>query len=137
MDVKCYNKKCLHTWDYKGKDAKFVCCPKCRFKRLLCKCRSFFLSKSDIPTDRPTNIPNKKKESKPQYRKVIEKPKTDFIQPRKDMKEVSNFSDFHLESRKPGNRNSPIEIKEVERDLEIEVIPHDPIKHIKHMQSFF
>ena len=58
MEVKCYNKKCLHIWDYRGKDKRFICCPKCRFKRILDKCRTFFLDKSDIISDIPKNRPN-------------------------------------------------------------------------------
>ena len=71
MEVKCYNKKCLHEWDYRGETEKFVCCPKCRFKRILSKCRGFFLSKNDIPKNRPNNIPTYKKEIvQPQIEKV-------------------------------------------------------------------
>ncbi len=78
MQVKCYNKKCLHKWNYQGENKKFICCPKCRFKRMLFKCKEFYLkehTKKNIPNDRPNDIPSEKTH----YNKIIEQKQTDFI----------------------------------------------------------
>ncbi len=76
MEVKCYNKKCGYQWVYQGENKKFICCPKCRFKRLLSKCRDFFLSKNDIPNDRPNDRPN----DILLYKKEIVQPQTDKVE---------------------------------------------------------
>ena len=100
METKCYNKKCLHEWDYKGENKKFVCCPKCRFKRILSKCRSFYLeehTKNDRPTnilsDRPTNIPLN---ITPKLNIVKEKPNKSESYQKEEIKEVDNLADFNL-----------------------------------------
>lgn len=133
MKIRCYNKKCFHIWDYRGENKKFVCCPKCRFKRLLSKCRLFYSkehTKNNIQSDRPTDIPKEK----PVYKKIIKQPKTDFIGPEKKVKEFNNVSDFNRQTRK---QKDPLTIKEMSRDLIIKEIVRDPFITITNQEKLF
>ena len=32
MNLVCQNKRCKHSWNYKGKSKLYTCCPKCMHK---------------------------------------------------------------------------------------------------------
>lgn len=32
MLVKCINKKCLHSWEYRGKSKEYISCPMCYYR---------------------------------------------------------------------------------------------------------
>lgn len=127
MEVKCYNKKCLHIWFYRGKEKKFVCCPKCRFKRLLSKCRAFFLNKSDIPndiqSDRPTDI-------QPLEAPIIV---LKDLKKEKIKEEPKLYPGFKIYTDQFGEK---VGMREVKSDLIIRTIPRDPIKLLEHQESF-
>lgn len=123
MNVKCYNKKCLHEWFYRGENKKFICCPKCRFKRLLLKCKEFYQKEhtlkeviKDIPIDRPNDIP---KEGA-YYSRVIKKPQTNFIEKPKEIPKEGNLG----------------EVREIKKEETITIIPRDPTKLLDHQKSY-
>lgn len=56
MDLKCYNPKCFHTWNYLGKandDKDTLTCPKCLNKLRLGKARL-----GNLPNKELGNLPN-------------------------------------------------------------------------------
>lgn len=134
MKVKCYNKKCLHEWFYTGDNKKFICCPKCRFKRILSKCMLFYTkghTKNDIQSDRPKDIPTKNST----YKKVVKQKQTDFVVHGKKVKEFENISDFNLATQ---NKKDPLTITEIPREPSIiREIPRDPLNIIEHQENFF
>ncbi len=82
MKIKCYNKKCGHERDYKGKfteDNSLITCTKCRNKLRLGKAK--IKSEVSIPHALPhevTSLPHAESKGENSYRKTIATPKTDF-----------------------------------------------------------
>ena len=99
MQMLCY--KCNHSWNYKGKNSEgqgYITCPGCLYKIRVDKALIEPLSKQKLLT----NLPNKRILPKklpttneikplqidikgPVYRRIIEQPKTDFIQPQEEI----------------------------------------------------
>ncbi len=127
MEVKCYNKKCLHIWDYRGENKKFICCPKCRFKRILDKCRSFFLSKNDIPNDILIDRP---KDIQPQKAPII---MLKDLKEEKIKEEPKLYPGFKICVDQFGEK---VGIRKIEGIKIIRTIPRDPIKLLEHQKSF-
>ena len=60
MKLKCYNKKCLHSWSYDGKaknDMDTLTCPKCLYKLRLGKSKGNTLPNA-LPSRLPIRLPN-------------------------------------------------------------------------------
>lgn len=104
MLIKCINEKCSHEWDYKGKSTSYICCPKCSYRFKLQRgiekhSKTMLTYKRNIP-DNIVNIVPKipLKPKKNEYRKVIEKPKTEFIQEIQDYEPVIKLCEKHKRS---------------------------------------
>ncbi len=154
MLVLCY--KCKHSWNYKGKNSEgegYITCPGCLYKIRIDKAMvesssnqkllTTIPKKEILPTRILEELPTTTNEIKPLqikrpiYRKIIKQPKTDFIEPKKKIKEFDNISDFHLEVQKQEYVDSPIKVREIEGIKIIRTIPRDPIKLLEHQRSFF
>ena len=87
MEIRCTNKKCLHEWNYKGNlsdDKDYVTCPICRYKSMLKKAINgkkdtpIYHKSTDLLTDSLTYP--KKNNRQTSYKRIIEKPQTEFIE---------------------------------------------------------
>ncbi len=133
MDVKCYNKKCLYIWDYRGENKRHICCPKCRFKRILDKCIAFFLDKSDIISDIPKNRPNdilfETIKDKDGFVYLVDKKIARQFKEALEEIEPSSFQEQEQE------QESAIKILPSKFKI-IRIIPRDPIKILEHQQEY-
>lgn len=155
MDVKCYNKKCLYIWDYRGEQKRFICCPKCRFKRIFDKCRTFFLSKNDIlplknniSSDRPNDIHKRhtplRQDSLTEFEIIKD---SDGFEYHVDKSIALQFKEAHEKPEtlteetvapgiEPGSEEEPV-IKILPPKFEIiRVIPRDSVKILEYQTSF-
>lgn len=113
MEIKCYNKKCLHEFNYTGKkkeNSATITCPKCRYKLRLGKAKI----KSEIPEiplphslphDLPhevTSLPNPTSSSE-----ISEIPSLEII----EHKNICDFNLAVLEDQLIQNKFSPLKIK--------------------------
>lgn len=77
MELQCYNPKCLHLWNYKGKssnDKDTLTCPKC-------------LNKLRLGKAKLGNLPNEKQKKKQElgnlpnpYKKTLKVPETNSVE---------------------------------------------------------
>ena len=119
----CY--KCDHSWNYKGKYSEgegYITCPKCLYKIRVDKALVEGYSGQKLLT----NLPKKKLLPKRLPNKI---PTTILF----------NLSDLPEEEEEQESENelglSPA-IKIIKRDIDIRVIPYDPIKILEHQQSY-
>ncbi len=117
MLVKCINKKCPHKWDYKGKSKSYICCPKCSYRFKVHRgieehSKSMLTYSHNIPSKKD-NIVNivKEEPKRSEYVKVIEKPKTEFVE-KKEVKECKGISEFNLATI---GSEEPIKIRTIKK----------------------
>ncbi len=138
MEVKCYNKKCLYIWFYRGKNKRFICCPKCRYKRILDKCRAFFLNKNDIQkrhTQRHTsNRPNDIQLIKPKIEFETIRDQDGFVY-LVDKRIAKQFKEGFFQEEEVQEEESAIRILPSKFKI-IKIIPRDPIKILQHQQEY-
>lgn len=139
MEVKCYNKKCLNEWVYRGKSKGYITCSKCHYRIKLDKAIIYYsnsktkeIPKSTHSLTTLTHSQKKDLEEKPVVEFVIDSQNEEEVK----IKEFDNISDFNMEIQKQEYEKIPIKIKEIKSDFEIRTIPRDPIKLLEHQKSF-
>ncbi len=129
MRIKCYNKKCGHERDYKGKftdDSSVITCTKCRHKLRLGKAKvSEVPHEKEEPTSQKTRGTSRKKSEvglpHKQYKKEIVQPKTEKIE------EEYYLKDKHGKKYKPYEKNLGT-VKELPPKIKIlRTIPYNPL----------
>ncbi len=139
MKIKCYNKKCGHERNYKGKytdDNSTITCTKCRYKLKLgrAKIKSEVGLPHEVTSQKGGNIEeNSEVTSLPhsQYKKEIVQPQIEKIE-----KDHYNKKDSHGKKYRPYEKHLGT-IKEIPSKIKIlRIIPLDPIKLLEHQRSF-
>ena len=138
MEVKCYNKKCLYIWFYRGENKRFICCPKCRYKRILDKCRAFFLNKNDIQkrhTQRHTsNRPNDIQ--KIEFETIKDNDGFVYLVDKRIAKQFKEVF-YQEEKEEVQEQEQESAIKTLPSKFKIiKIIPRDPIKVLEHQQEY-
>ena len=150
MKVLCY--KCNHSWNYKGKNTEgkgYITCSGCYYKirldralvedsseqKLLTNLLSLNKKSpkklSKIPTTHHSLIQLKPLEVKrPTEIKIVE-------DVQEEIKYVNGFSEFHLRVQEMGYKGNVFKVKEIKKDLNIKVIPRDPLRVLKNRMGYF
>lgn len=127
MEIKCYNKKCGHKFDYNGAktdDKDTITCPKCRYKLRLGKAK--ISNEVGLPHEvtSPTSLLTS------QYHKEIKQPETEIIDkshfevPKKEKATSSLKSSSGLFCEKhglPGKYDSDLKKRICEKCVEEEI----------------
>ena len=130
MKIKCYNPKCNHEREYKGKftdDNSMITCTKCRHKLRLGKAKvSEVPHKKDVPTSQKTGGTSQKKSEVgvphgSKYKKEIVKPKVESID------EEYYLKDEHGKKYKPYTKNLGTATTLEPKVKIIRTIPYDPL----------
>ncbi len=141
MEVKCYNQKCLNEWTYRGKSKGYITCSKCHYRIKLDKSIVYYsnsktkeIPKSTHSLTALTHLQKKEEYERvyfpdgfnclvqedivPQFKELVLKDLQEEVEPVVEfIKEVDG-------------------IREIKKDLDIRIIPRDPIKLLEHQQRY-